>query len=124
MKKDWFFFPLGIIFKAIGGIPVDRSGKGPSLVDSLIHRFKSSDNLVLAITPEGTRKRVEQWHTGFLRIAIGADVPILLGAIDFSTKQVCITRQYKPSDDIAADIIAIKHYYKQFKGKHPEQFAV
>lgn len=124
MKKDWFFFPLGFFFKAIGGVPVDRSGKGPSLVDTLINRFRNTDRLVLAITPEGTRKRVEQWHTGFLRIALAADVPVLLGALDFGKKQVCITSRFEPSDNIEADIKKIKDYYKQYTGKYSEQFAV
>ena len=60
MKKDWFFFPLGLIFKAVGGIPVDRSRK-TSLVDQMAHKFAESKKFHLAITPEGTRKRNPNW---------------------------------------------------------------
>ena len=82
MKESWFFFPLGYIFKAIGGIPVPRK-RGSSLTDTLIEKFNHSDKLNIAITPEGTRSRVTQWRTGFLHIALGAGVPIQLAAIDY-----------------------------------------
>ena len=85
MKSSWFFFPLGCIFRAIGGIPVSR-GKGEkrqSLVDSIVTKFNNSTRMALAITPEGTRSRTSQWHSGFLNIAKLADVPIVLGAIDY-----------------------------------------
>lgn len=122
MKKSWFFFPLGIFFRAIGGVPVDRSGRSGSLVTELVDRFRTSDRLALAITPEGTRKRTTRWHTGFLRIALEADIPIVLGAIDFATKRIIIKRTFAPTGDIEADIRAVKDYYKPFVGRHPHQF--
>ncbi len=124
MKKSWFFFPLGIFFRRIGGVPVDRRPGTPSLVDALVKKFRTSSHLVLAITPEGTRKRVVNWHSGFLRIAYAADVPVLLGAIDFATKQVLIKDVAELSGDIDQDMDRIKSYYKPFVGKHPEKFAV
>lgn len=124
MKESWFFFPLGIFFRKIGGIPVHRSPGTPSLVDALVKKFKTSDHLVLAITPEGTRKRVVNWHSGFLRIAYAANVPVLLGAIDFATKRVLIKDIAELTGDIDQDMGLIKTYYKPFSGKHPEKFAV
>ena len=123
MKEDWFFWPLGPVFRSIGGIPVPRRRKSGSLTETIIEKFRTTNSLVLAITPEGTRSRNTDWHTGFLHIAREADVPLLLGAIDFADKRVLISRRFLLSGDIAADMAAIKRYYRPFKGKHPEKFA-
>lgn len=123
MKSSWFFFPLGLIFKAIGGVPVSR-GKGTSLVDTLVERYRISDRLALAITPEGTRSLTTRWHTGFLHIALEANVPIVLGAIDFATKRIIIEDTFTPTGDIEADIRRVKDYYRPFKGKYPDKFSV
>ncbi len=122
MKKSWFFFPLGPIFRAMGGIPVDRSGKSVSMVDTIVKKFRETDRLAIAITPEGTRKRVDKWRTGFLQIAIQANVACVLAAIDFKTKHASVARTYFPTGDVEADMRAIKDYYSQFTGKHPENF--
>lgn len=123
MKSAWFFFPLGYFFRAIGGVPVYRNKAGGSdLTRQLIERFRASERLVIAITPEGTRSRTERWHTGFLRIAREAGVPIVLGAIDFRTKEVHLTDTFTPTDDIEADLRAVKDYYRPFTGRHPDQF--
>lgn len=124
MKESWFFWPLGCFFRGIGGIPVPRGRKKTtSLVDYIVNKYNSSDRLTLAITPEGTRSRTDNWHTGFLRIAEQADVPIALGVIDFSTKKILIERTYEPCGDVDRDMRAIKDFYKPFKGRHPEKFS-
>ncbi len=78
----------------------------------------------LAITPEGTRARVSEWRTGFLRIAYGAGVPIVLGAIDAANKTVHLERTYHPTGNIEADMAAIKKYYSVFDGIKPENFTI
>ena len=108
MKKEWFFFPLGLIFKAVGGIPVDR-GRKTSLVDQMVHHFNECKKFHLAITPEGTQK---------------AQVPIVLIGIDYEKKTISATKAIMPSGDINKDMREIKLYYKDFKGKHPENFAL
>ncbi len=123
MKSSWFFFPLGSMLKGIGGVPVVRKNKKISLVEAIIERFNREQRLALAITPEGTRKRVTNWHTGFLRIAYETNVPILLGAIDYASKHITVTEEFQPSGSLDADIRAIKHYYSQFTGKYPEKFS-
>ena len=123
MKKEWFFFPMGAIFRSMGGVPVVRKKGGSSLVDTLVEQFKTTDKLVIAITPEGTRSRTSEWRTGFLRIAQQANIPISLGALDFDKKEVTITETFTPTGDIDADMRAVKDYYKNFKGKHPEKFS-
>ncbi|MCD8386725.1 MAG: 1-acyl-sn-glycerol-3-phosphate acyltransferase [Bacteroidales bacterium] len=124
MKESWFFFPLGLLFRAIGGVPVPRKkkGSGPSLVDTLVERFRHADHLAIAITPEGTRSRTSKWRTGFLQISLQAQVPILLGVIDYAQKRVLVREVFNPTPDIEADMRAIKDYYKPFVGRHPEKF--
>lgn len=123
MKKSWFFWPLGPIFRSIGGVPVDRSPVAPSLVDALTERYRNSEVLRLAITPEGTRSRTARWHSGFLRIAYGADVPVVLAVIDYSTKDIFIHDVFHPTGDIQADMRAVKAYFAPYKGKFPEKFS-
>lgn len=122
MKKDWFFFPLGLFFRSIGGIPVDRSRK-TSLVSQMTERFNRAEKLNLAITPEGTRKANPNWKKGFYYIALNAGIPIQLIAIDYERKLISYTRCVTPTGDFDRDIAEIKSYYKGFKGKHPENFA-
>ena len=123
MKKEWFFFPLGFFFKAVGGIPVDRSRK-TSLVDQMVHKFAEYKKFNLAITPEGTRKANPNWKKGFYFIALKAQVPIVLIGIDYSKKTISATKAIMPSGDINKDMREIKLYFKDFKGKHPENFAL
>lgn len=124
MKKSWFFFPLGVIFRAIGGVPVDRGGKKGSLVEEMVKKFRTSGRLVVAITPEGTRSLTSKWHTGFLRIAREAEVPVEIGIIDGEHKTVTINQVFIPTDDIDSDMKAIKEIYRGVKGIRPEKFTV
>ena len=123
MKKEWFFFPLGLIFKAVGGIPVDR-GRKTSLVDQMTERFAKSKKFQLAITPEGTRKANPNWKKGFYFIALKAQVPIVMIGIDYTTKTISATKAIMPSGDIEKDMREVKLYYKDFKGKNPKNFAL
>lgn len=121
MKKEWFKFPLGYFFRAIGGIPVNR-GKKNSLVEQMSQLFKEKDEFNLAITPEGTRKPNPNWKKGFYYIAYGAQVPITLIGIDYTKKTITVGKELIPSGDYEKDIILIKDFFKQFKGKNPANF--
>lgn len=123
MKKEWFFWPLGILFRHLGGIPVYRS-KHTSLTDNLAADAKAMDTFKLCITPEGTRSANTDWKKGFLVIAKKADIPILLYGVDYERKLIECTETMVPSDDIERDLSRIKAYFKNFKGKHPENFKV
>lgn len=126
MKKFWFFFPLGCLIRKLGGIPVESSKKtGKSLVASIIEDFKHRDYMNLAITPEGTRSKVEIWRTGFLQIALGAKVPIQLGIIDFKHKRVIIDKEFYPTDDIDADMKFVQNFYSIYSdaARYPEKFS-
>ena len=123
MKKEWFFFPLSLVFKAMGGIPVNR-GKKNSLVDQMARRFASCSRFNLAITPEGTRKANPEWKKGFYYIALQAQVPIMLFGIDYPSKTITCTKAIVPSGNIEKDMREIKRYFMQFTGRHPEYFSV
>ena len=123
MKKDWFFCPLGPIFRWMGGIPVERS-KHTSLVQQVIEKINRSDKFHLCITPEGTRSANPNWKKGFYYIALGANIPIALYGIDYKRKSVIAKKYLIPSGDFEKDMKDIKLYFKDFKGKHPEKFDI
>ncbi len=123
MKSDWFFWPLGPIFRWMGGIPVNRTKK-TSLVDQMIKVAKESDKFSLAITPEGTRSANPNWKKGFYYIAQGAGIPIVLAGIDYSKKCIFMDKVIYPCGDLNKDMREIKLYFKDFKGKHPEKFTI
>lgn len=124
MKSSWFFFPLGMIFRSMGGIPVYRKKKSGSLVHQLVDRFNNSDELTIAITPEGTRSRNPHWRTGFITIAHRAQIPILLGVLDYGNKTIQLSKVFYTTDDPDADLKAIKEYYRGAQGRYPEKFAI
>ena len=122
MKKEWFFWPLGLLFRHLGGIPVYRT-KHTSMTDTLAAEAKKADTFHLCITPEGTRSANSDWKRGFLVIAQKADLPILLYGIDYERKLIECTEIFFPSGDTDADMARIKAYFKDYKGKHPNHFA-
>lgn len=123
MKKEWFFWPLGLLAKKIGGIPVYRT-KQTSMTTQLAEVARNSKTFHLTITPEGTRSLNPNWKKGFYYIALEADIPILLYAIDYERKYIQCIKTIKPSGEIEADMKVIKAYYKGFKGRHPEKFSI
>ena len=123
MKKEWFFWPLGSLFRAIGGIPVWRTKK-TSMTDNLAKTAREAKSFQLCITPEGTRSLNPDWKKGFYFIAHKAEIPILLFGIDYEKKLVQCTKTVIPTGDLDADMREIKLYYKDFKGRKPELFSV
>lgn len=123
MKKEWFFWPLGSFMRSIGGIPVYRNKK-LNTTDVLAGQAKRMSSFRLCITPEGTRKANREWKRGFYYIALKADLPILLCALDYGQKKIVCKRVVMPTGDADRQIAEIKDYYSQFKGKHPKKFAV
>ena len=121
MKKEWFFWPLGPIFRRMGGIPVYRQ-KHTSMTDALAQTVKQADSFRLCI--EGTRSPNSDWKKGFYFIALKAEIPILLFGIDYEKKLVRCTQTVMPTGDVEADMRRIKLYYKDFKGRKPENFTI
>lgn len=123
MKSDWFFWPLGPIFRWMGGIPVDRK-KNTSLTQRVIEKAEESEKFVICITPEGTRSANPNWKKGFWYIAKGANLPIVLAGIDYQKKEVHMEKVVIPGEDIDKDLREIMLYFKDFKGLHPENFSI
>ncbi len=121
MKKEWFFWPLGPIFRKLGGIPVFRD-KHTSMTDSLAEAAKKSDSFMLCITPEGTRSATAEWKKGFYFIAQKAGIPILLYGLDYERKLISCTKTIVPDGNVESQLREIKLYFKDFKGKKPENF--
>lgn len=121
MKKSWFFFPVGNILRAMGGVPVDRS-RNTSVTKQVVHMFNSRNRFHIAITPEGTRKRVKKWKMGFYHIAMEAGVPIQLAYIDYGKKELGITDIFYPTGDEQADLHTIQSFYRGTTARFPEQF--
>lgn len=117
-KHSLFRWPLGGIFRAIGGIPVNRS-TGTGFLKSVISLFNKRDRCILAIAPEGTRSSTSYWKTGFYTIAVQASVPIVMGYVDYEKKMVGITGLLRPTGDIEEDFVIIKDFYKNRVGKFP-----
>ena len=122
MKSEWFFWPLGPLFRRLGGIPVQRN-KHTSMTDTLAEVASCEPDFRLCITPEGTRKRNADWKRGFYFIALKAGLPVKLFGMDYRRRLIQCTQEIRPSGDVEAELPRIKQYFAQFTGKHPELFA-
>lgn len=121
-KKAIFFFPLGWFFKWLGGISIERS-KSNSVVTQMVTIFDNADELCILIPPEGTRKRREQWKTGFYHIAVQAKIPLVLGYVDYGKKIGGFAEVYWPTDDVEADMRYIQNFYASKGARYPAEFA-
>ena len=118
-KKSVFKPPLGWIAKALGGIPVDRKKSG-NFLKGVVQLYDEHEALDICITPEGTRRRVEKFKTGFYYIAKTANIPILPITFDFEHKIFGISDLYYPSDDAEGDIKKIENIFRGVIGRNPE----
>jgi 1-acyl-sn-glycerol-3-phosphate acyltransferase len=118
-KKELFRWPFGPLMKWLGGIPIDRTTSGHT-VNQMIQKFNESERFVLAIAPEGTRRKVEYWKSGFYHIAEGAHVPILPGFLDYVSKKGGVGPRIHPTGDICRDMQTIQDFYVTIKGKNPD----
>jgi len=122
MKKELFFFPFGWFLKRMGGIPVDRTKKG-DMVDRMAQKFASEKDLFLIITPEGTRKKVNEWKLGFYYIAKSANIPIVPAYLDYGSKTIGVGPSFYVSDKVTDDISRIKDFVKNAVPKHPALYS-
>lgn len=119
-KKSLFKFPLGLLMRLTGGLPVDRS-RHSNMVDAMIDMFKANDELILLIPVEGTRSYVKEWKSGFYYTALGAGVPVALGYLDYGNKIAGFGELFYPTGNYHRDLLEIQNYYRQFKPKYPEK---
>ena len=122
-KKELFRFPFGIFFRALGGIPVDRS-KHTNLVDAMVALVNSKEEIIVLMTPEGTRKKVDNWKMGFYHLALKANIPIVLGKINYKEKEAVVEGSFFPSGNIEKDFEIIRTFYKDVVGRNPDNFSL
>ena len=121
IKSELFVPVIGWLLKVNGGIPVYRSSTN-NFVDQAAKKFQKRDNFILGMSPEGTRKRVERWKSGFYYIALKAQVPIIFVKIDYKTKEVGVFNQLQPSGDYKKDLLFIKEQFSSVSAKIPENY--
>lgn len=122
-KHTLFRPPYGWFMRWLGGIPVDRR-QAHNMVARVVEIFGESPSLVVAIPPEGTRKRAPYWKSGFYHIAAGAKLPIALGFLDYGRKVSGVGPALTPSGDLAADMATIRAFYQTVRGKFPDKETV
>jgi 1-acyl-sn-glycerol-3-phosphate acyltransferase len=122
-KDALFRFPLGILMRFLGGIPVDRTSSHDVVTQSAA-QVSRADRIILVLAPEGTRKRTDTWRTGFYWIARRAGVPILPVAFDFSRKAVHVFAPRMPTEDVDADLAALRALYRPEMGRFPQNYGV
>lgn len=119
-KHSLFWFPLSVLLRGLGAVDLDR-GKAGNAVQLAIDEFAARENFLFALAPEGTRSKRDYWKTGFYRIAVGADVPVYPGFLDFGRRQIGIGERIDLTGDEDADLGVIRKAYAGVVGKHPEK---
>jgi 1-acyl-sn-glycerol-3-phosphate acyltransferase len=124
IKKEWVRFPLSLILNPLGAIPIDRNPKGisrrSSMVDKMVELFDERDHLIILVTPEGTRKYAPRWKSGFYVTAQKANVPIVLGFLDYKEKEAGVGAVFYPTGDMDKDVEEIKAFYRTKTARYPE----
>jgi len=117
-KHTLFRPPFGGLMRALGGVSVDRRARHDA-VSAIADILRAHDELLLVVPPEGTRGKADRWKTGFYYIALGADVPIVLGFLDYGKKCGGLGTVFHPTGVLEEDIAAIRTFYKDIRGKIP-----
>lgn len=125
VKKEVMIFPLSYLIKALGAIPVDRKQttlkQRTSMTSIMANMLNEADSLILGIAPEGTRSYANRWKTGFYKISVATNVPIILGFINYAKKEIGLGPIFYPTGNMEQDIAAIQNFYRTIPGKYPKQ---
>ena len=116
-KHTLFRWPFAAVLRWMGGVPVDRSAPH-GLVGDAVKAFEAVDQRILAIAPEGTRSRVARFKSGFLHIARGANVPVVLASLDYATRCVRLGPMFVPGEDVDAELARVESFFAKVKGKN------
>ncbi len=119
-KHSLFWFPLGNLLSALGGIKLDRE-RAASAVQQAIDCFEAQDRFYFGLAPEGTRKKTSGWKSGFYRIALGAGVPVYLGMLDFGQRRVGLGARLELTGDEETDLEACRRFYADVRGRWPDK---
>lgn len=120
-KNSLFRPPLGILMRALDGIPVDRDNPA-GLVDEVVRRIQAGERFFLVVTPEGTRGRRTHWKSGFYRIARATNLPVVPGYVDAATKTAGLGTTLQLTGDVSADMDLVRDFYADKRGIRPEDF--
>lgn len=120
VKDNLFFWPLGPLLRGLGGIPIDRRARH-GVVEQIAGRLREAESLVIIIPPEGSRSWRPHWKTGFYHIAMQAEVPLVLGYVDFGRKVAGLGPLLRPSGDMAADFQVLADFYRGVQARFPAQ---
>jgi 1-acyl-sn-glycerol-3-phosphate acyltransferase len=123
IKGEWLKGPMGPLLRSVGAVGIDRS-KSNDVVAQMIEEFRRRDEFALVIPPEGTRRRVEHWKSGFYHIAVGAGVPVVPGYLDYGRKRAGLGAAIPMTGDVRADMDRLRAYYAglTLTAHHPESF--
>ncbi len=122
VKAELVRGPLGWLIRWAGGVPIDRSASF-NAVEQAIQAFNQRERMLLAVAPEGTRKKKDHWKTGFYWIAVGAQVPLVIACMDHKRKAVFLhTPPMNPTGNLEQDIEVIWDYYQPEMARYPEKF--
>lgn len=119
-KHTLFRFPFGGFMRAIGGIPIDRK-KSVNFTQSIVDLLNANDDLLIIISPEGTRAKTKRWKSGFYHMARGANVPIILGYLDFGKKVGGLGEVFTPTGDLESDAAYLRAFYTGIHGRNGAQ---
>ena len=119
-KHTMFWWPLGPILRALGGLPIRRD-RPEQVVEQIVRTFNEAETVSLTIAPEGTRSYAPYWKSGFYRIAKAAGVPIQLGFVDYARRKAGFGPTLIPSDDLRADMDKIRAFYADKAARHADQ---
>ncbi len=123
-KKDFFVFPMNIVMKPLGSIPVERKGKRNNLIFQIAGLFYNNEELCIVLSPEGTRHKVTRWKKGFYYISKRTNVPIIVGYIDYTKKEIGIKGVIQETENIKKVMQEINGLYQYVGAKHPEKFSL
>ncbi|ULQ56080.1 1-acyl-sn-glycerol-3-phosphate acyltransferase [Flavihumibacter rivuli] len=118
-KKELFDGPFGWFFRMAGGVPVDRSGN-KNMVDQVVEIIARKEKFVLALSPEGTRKKVDRLRTGFWHIAHKAGLPLVMAGMDFGKKELVFSEPFMTGESPEIDMPRIIDFFANIEGKVPE----
>ncbi len=116
-KAQLFWWPLGPLLRKLGAVPVDRSSPHGT-VEQAVALIRDSDRMWFALTPEGTRRKVERWKPGFWHIARAAGVPVLPAYFDYPSRTIGIGPTFELGEDMRADIARLQRWYAPYRGRN------
>jgi 1-acyl-sn-glycerol-3-phosphate acyltransferase len=129
IKKSWTKVPYGWIMRPLGAIGIDRKPqnageKRKSVVEAMVNLFDEHEELIVAIAPEGTRSLRENWKTGFYHVAKQANIPIMLGYLNYEKKEAGIGKVIMPTDNMEEDMRQIMEFYSDCSPRNPKKFSL